>query len=207
MPGKQQRKLVLTQQMLAIGLPDKPGLLWDELPVPDLGQRWNEVRKSKIFNSEVSDRMIRARELKNERLVKALSRGRALFTSEELEEMDLRDNLRCNSWVTVGSKFFRPTGPDEGIEVFSTSLSSKLQKRQRIERDELQEYELLNLSFESFILAGDKYFRPIQGIEVLQRACLLCVCVCGASACVCKGMEALPRAKSCALGYADPMGQ
>ena len=172
LPGKQHRKLVLTKDMLAIGLPDKPGLLWGELPVPDLGLRWIEMRKSRIMGTDVSDRALRAREIKNERLVKALSRGRVQFTHEELEDMGMRNNLRCNSYVMVGARYYRPVGPDKGIEVFNQSLATKLQKKQRLERDELLEYDMLNLSFESFILAGDKYYKPIEGIEVDT-----CVCV------------------------------
>ena len=166
LPGKQHRKLVLTKDMLAIGLPDKPGLLWVELPVPDLGMRWTEVTRKSRMATDVSDRAARAREIKNERLVKALSRGRVQFTQEELDAMDLRAGLRCNSYVMVGAKQYRPVGPETGIEVFHKDLAATLLKRQRLERDELLDYDMLNLSFESFILAGDKYYRPIRGIEV-----------------------------------------
>ena len=66
-------------------------------------------------------------------------------------------------WKDLGSE-----APRTGTEITNKSLSMALQKRVQFSHEELHELHAVDLSYESYIKVGDKYFKPAGPVTMVR---------------------------------------
>ena len=64
------------------------------------------------------------------------------------------------TWREIGSK-----KPKTGTEIYNQPLAAALQQKFEFSPEELCEFQVYELCFNSYIKVGDKYFRPAAGAK------------------------------------------
>jgi len=122
------------------------GLMWEE--VSTLGLKWEEIgsQKPTMGTEIVSEALALGLQVKLE------------FSQEEWKKFEVSD-LAHDSYIKVGDKFLSPAKP-EGQEIQHEAIAAELQKQLHFTIEELKNLNVPSLSKNSYIKAGDKYFRP-----------------------------------------------
>jgi DNA-directed RNA polymerase II subunit RPB2 len=77
---------------------------------------------------------------------------------------DIQNQSIGLEWENIGKK-----RPLNGIELFNDSFAEELKKRTNFTKEELEEYDLKHLFIDHCIKVGNKYYKPIEVSDKIER--------------------------------------